>query len=277
MLGLTLILSSALAAQAPPPAESDQPAPAGPIVVTGDRPVSGVEEPYPETKQVPLGSRIARKVDRRPFSAIASDTGVAGLFVGEGSHWDGTGGREHLMRMRRVKECVAAHEQAQVSEAIACTLYRVKNGIKAGQHAAAAEALGPLLERRDLTGWERYYVGHYALLLGEALDDDARRESALSMMLASGRMPAADQPVALRALAAMAMNSGDDEAAIARLEAAAKSAPGDVDSRVNLATLYLHYGREDQARVRMAEAVEIVRRSGKTPPAEWTSFLATEN
>lgn len=275
----TLLLSAALAVQPAPPAPAEEPD-SPPIVVTGERdprnPLGGIEQPYSETERVPLGSRIARRVERRPFQSVASESGLAGMVGNSGDgNWDGTGGSGHGVRMRRVTECVA--ERREVSEAVACMLHRVKTGIEMGDHAAAAAALAPLLERSTLSAWERYYVGYYAFELGEAMQDDVRRGAALSLMLASSEMPETERPQALRALASIALRGGDDQTAIVRLEALAESVPGDARTRANLAALYARNGRDDRARMRMAEAVAIVRRSGGTPPAEWTAFLARAN
>lgn len=280
MLSLTLLLSAgAVGLQQPPPApaaESDSP----PIVVTGERdprnPLGGIEQPYSETERVPLGSRIARRVERRPFRSVATESGLAGMLGNSGDgNWDGTGGSGHGVRSRRVIECVA--EREEVSEAVACMLHRVKAGIETGDHAAAAAALEPLLERRMLTAWERYYIGYYAFELGEAMQDDERRGAALSLMVASSEMPDAERPPALRTLAAIALRGGDDHSAILRLEAVAGIVADDARTRANLAALYARNGREDQARLRMTEAVDILRRAGATPPEEWTAFLRPRN
>jgi len=176
------------------------------IVVTGTRPErdprGGVEAPYPETERVLLGSRIARRVERRPFRSVATETGLAGMIGNSGAgSWDGTGGSNHGVRTRLVTECVADHEQ--VSEAVACALFRVKRHTEAGDFESAREALAPLLERRHMTSWKRYYVGHYAYRLAEAMEDDAARAQALQMMLESGRLSEEQRGRAYRVLASL--------------------------------------------------------------------------
>lgn len=271
-----LLAAAAFGAQeAPPPPDRDE----SEIVITGDRPKrdprGGVERPYPETERVPLGSRIARRMERRPFRSVATDSGLAGMIGNSGeSNWDGTGGSGHGVRRRLVTECVANHDQ--VDEDVACILFRVGTYTDASDYDSAAEALAPLLERRHLTSWERYYVGHYAYALAEARQDDGAREHALHLMLASGRMAEVDRRQALRSMAAMALRNGDYPQAISRLESLAELGP-DPLSLANLAALYERAGRGAEARRRMAEAVEFARASGETPPEEWTAFIARPN
>jgi hypothetical protein len=198
-------LSSMTFAQEPVAAQSAEP-PDPAIVVTGTRPERSPngrpEEPYPETERVVLGSRIARRVERRPFRSVATETGLAGMIGNSGAgSWDGTGSSNHAVRSRLATECVAEH--AQVSEAVACILFRVKRHIEAGDYDSAREALAPLLERRHLTSWERYYVGHYAYRLAVAMEDDAGRAQALQMMLESGRLPEEQRGRAHRVLASL--------------------------------------------------------------------------
>jgi len=270
---LSLMLSAGFAGlqEAPLPTGEEEE-----IVVTGEReetsPLGGVEQPYPETDRTPLGSRISRSAARRPFRSVATESGLAGLLGNNGL--DGAGGSHLNMRMRLVTECVPEHEQ--VSEEIACILFRVKKSLEVSDFDAAAERLAPLMDRRHLTSWERYYVGYYGYNLAEGLEDAAARETALQLMVASGRMEDAQRRQALRALAGMALSSGREETAVERLEQLAE-AGADPRSLANLAALHARAGRMDQARLRMSQAVAQVRRQGRTPDEEWTAFLAQPN
>ncbi len=270
-----LLLSSAFVGLQPVPAQPEADPESQRVIVTGERPErdprGGVEAPYPEVERVPLGSRIARRVAQRPFRSVASDSGVGGVSLTEDGGFDGTGGSSHGFRMRRVTECVPEHDQ--VSEEVACILFRVKRNTELGDYDAAAGALAPLLARRHLTAWERYYIGYFAYRLGDAVPENARRERGLDLMLASGRMEDADRRQALRALAGMALQNGDDATAISRFERLVQ-ADADARSLANLAALYARNGRTDQARTRMAQAVALARQTGETPPQEWTAFLA---
>ena len=204
-MSLLMLSAAFLASQAEPAAAPAQPAenPEGQrVVVTGDRPerdVRGaVEGPYSESERVTLGSRVGRRHRERPFENVASETGVAGLLSATGLDFDGAGGAVARFRNRRVVECRALHEQ--VSQEIACILLRAKQHTEAGDFAAARGALTPLLARHGLTAWERYYAGYYAYGLADAQRDDAGREQALHMMLATGRMEEADRRRAIAAL-----------------------------------------------------------------------------
>ncbi len=278
---LPFMLAAAASAQQPeltPPAarpEADDQR----ITVTGDRPErdarGAVEQPYSETERAPLGSRIARRVRERPFEGAASETGLAGLVgVQGGANIDGTGGTRLGFRNRRVLECRAGHEQ--VSQEVACILFRIRQGTDARDFAAAHGALAPLLARQGLTAWERYYAGYYAYALADAEQDDARREEALHIMLGTGRMEEADRQRTFGALTRIALRSGDDATAIARFERLVQ-ARADANNLADLAALYARTGRLDRARTRMAEAVALKRQAGETPPAGWTAFLDRSN
>jgi len=280
MMSLLMFSAAFLALQAEP-AEPAQPAenPEGQrVIVTGDRPEhdtrGAIEQPYSETERVTLGSRVARRHRERPFENVASETGVAGLLTAPGLDFDGAGGDVPRYRNRRVVECRALHEQ--VSQEVACILLRAKQHTDAGDFAAARGALTPLLARHGLTAWERYYAGFYAYGLADAERDDAGREQALHLMLATGRMEEADRQRAVGALTRIALRSADDATAIARFERLVQ-AQADADNLADLAALYARTGRLDQARTRMAEAVALKRRAGETPPAGWTAFLGQSN
>lgn len=272
---VSLLAATAHAAQ--PASTATQPA-SGPIVVTGERVPPGgspntshVEDPYPETERVPLGSRIPRRSERRPFNTIATDSGVAGLIAAPGLNFDAAGGAFQNVRNRRVTQCVARN--AQVSEATACALFRVRRHIEAGELNQAAALLDPLLARRTLSAIDRFYVASYSYQLGEAANDNARRESALTAMIESGRMAPADRNAAMRVLARLSAQRGDDGTAIARLERLIAEMPDDPRNHADLAWLYARTGRDREALPRMARAVELARQSGRAVPQAWLDFL----
>ncbi len=249
------------------------------ITVTSDRPRrdprGGIEAPYPETERIPLGSRIARRMPVRPFRTVATESGLAGLVgIREGGNWDGTGGSSASVRTRLATECVPEHQQ--VGEAVACILFRVGRSTEVGDHEAASQALAPLLVNRQLSGWERYYVGHFAFALADRMESDAGRAQGLAIMLDSGRMDASERLQALRTLATIALRGNDDATAIARLAEVAQVAP-DPRTLANLAALHSRTGNYEQATVRMAQAVNLARQQGTTPPPEWVAFLSASN
>ena len=273
----TLLLATGGAAQQP---AARTPTQTEPIVVTGERapdPREPVEEPYSETERVPLGSRIPRRRDRRPFNTIASETGLPGLIPGPGINYDatgGSGGTALRVRNRQVRECVADDER--VSEATACILYRVRQHIERREFAEAAAKIDELLARRTLPGIERYYAASYSYRLAQAADDDARRESALATMLASERMPAADRPGAIRMLALLAARRGDEAAAITRLEQLVALAPEEPRNHADLAWILARAGRDGDALPRMQTAVRLAREAGAEVPQTWLQFTAGE-
>lgn len=270
MIELSLLLL--LIVQTDPPAEPAEP---GPIVVTGERERQdgeAIEEPYPEVERVPVGSRIARRQEQRPFRTIATESGVAGLISAPGLDFDASGGHLGRVRNRVVRECVADH--SQVSERTACVLFRVRQALERRDHEAAVAALEPLLRAQTLSAIDRFYAASFSYQLAQATDDDARRESALTMMLESGRMPAADRPNAMRMLARLAAQRGDDGAAIARIERLVAEMPDEPRNHADLAWLYARSGRDAEALPRMQTAVRLARESGVEVPENWIRFIA---
>lgn len=281
MVDLWMLLLSQAAA--PAAATQQSPAPQAPIVVTGEREqeerINGerVEDPYSEVERVPLGSRIPRRREARPFSTVTSESGLAGLISGPGINYDatgGSGGTPLRVRNRAVRECRAGHPQ--VSERTACILFRVRQNIDRGDHAAAAALIQPLLETRTLSGIDRYYVASFNYQLADAMDDNARRESALTTMIESGRMSQQDRANALRMVARLAALRGDTTGAIARLERLIADNPADPRNHADLAWLYVRAGRDGEAVPRMQTAVQLARRSGQQVPAAWLAFLSAE-
>lgn len=265
-----------LLAQSPTPAKPAEPADSNDtVVVVGTRidekARDKAEKPYSTTPRTVTGSRIERiPSGRRVFTTVASDTGLAGLLSSTHNHMDANGGMVLNRRTRHVLECKAGSEQ--VSEVTACALLDVSRSISNGDHPGAAAQLRAL-GARGLNGTERYYHATYSYRLAEALKDDAGREQALKAMLATGKMPQAEQMPALRTLAAMAIRRGDDPAAIAALEHLVLVPPVDARSHANLALLYSRAGMDDKARFQMAAAVSTMQQAGGTPPREWTDFL----
>jgi tetratricopeptide (TPR) repeat protein len=275
-LALFLLVGQSTASADQPPAAAQ-----GPIVVSGEREErrdgERIEEPYTETERVPLGSRIPRRRDARAFSTVASESGLAGMISGPGINYDatgGSGGTPLRVRNRVVRECVAGSRQ--VSERTACILYRVRQAIEAQDHAGAAALLEPLLRSGTLSSIDRYYAASFSYQLAQVTDDDARRESALTAMIESGRIPAADRPNATRMLARLAAQRGDNGAAIARIERLVAEMPDDPRNHADLAWLYARSGRDGEALPRMMTAVQLARRAGSPVPQAWLDFIGAD-
>jgi tetratricopeptide (TPR) repeat protein len=274
----TLMLLNPEQAVPEPDADIEEAAPEqdADITVTGERIERNLhgeaEAPYSEVERTPLGSRIARRVRERPFRAAPTNSGLAALVGNSGSaNTDATGGFNAVTRYRRITECVPEHEE--VSEEIACLVFRVNHWTGTGEFEEASNALRPVLARRGLTGRERQYLGQAAYRLGGAADDPVLREAGLHMLLASGYMSEADRVGALRALAALAFERGDEMKAVDLLETLSTEVPSDARVLAGLAGLYERLGRRQEARGRMTEALAILRQRGETPPPEWTALV----
>jgi len=138
-------------------------------------------------------------VSERPFQTIASDSGVAGMVPGSGMN--GTGGDPPRLTSRRATTCVA--EDRAVREEVACMLFRAQRAAGLGDFDVARTAVSPWLERRGMNAAESYAVGLLAFTLAEAEADDGLRIHALRLLLASNRLPEADQARAERQLAGL--------------------------------------------------------------------------
>lgn len=243
------------------------------LVVTGQRPdprETTAEEPWETTPRVMLGSRIARKPGgRRVFNTVATESGLAGLLAGNQQNFDATGGSAPAFSKRHVKTCKA--QKGELDEVAACALLGARRKMDAGEYTAASALLTPLLQSER--GWERYHAGHLAYLLAERSADEAGRERALTAMLQSGKMAAADRAAAMKTLVAMALRRGDEAAAITRLESLVHAAPEDARSLANLAALHAGRGDHERARPLMLSAVAVIRSKGGNPPPSWTDYL----
>jgi tetratricopeptide (TPR) repeat protein len=263
-----------LAAQTSPPQDQSS---SDPIIVTGDKGdprEQQAEEPYSTREHVPVGSRIPRKTGRRTFNTVASNTGLGGLLLSPGNHIEATGGTVPVTRNRLVKVCKADREE--VSEETACALVEAKKKMDVRDFAGARAALQAVLAKRMLSSFDRYYAGHFAYLLAQAEGDEAGRERALRMMLASGRMAEAERQGALKSIVRMTLKRGDEAAAVTALEELLSAHPNDAESQANLATLYAWSGQHNKAVPRMQTAVSLVQQKGGTPPQTWTEYLSKQ-
>lgn len=251
MILIGLLLQSTPPGPPPDPAEP-------PIVVTA------TPEP-PES--IPLGSRIARPLQENGDRQIASDTGVAGLIPGSGM--DPFAGQT---RRVRVTECRAG--AADLSPETVCRFGALDRALGAGDYGAARALLEGIGRRPDLTDDETYLVHWFGYAIAMADGGDARdRQAALEGMLATSAMPQAYRLPALRSLVAIALRLDDRQQAVLLLERVVARAPGDAQSRANLAAFYSQQGRNQEAVSLLREAISLrLAERGEVPHA-WTAFV----
>lgn len=277
MTFLILSVAAAMALQSQAPAPDEQASPGEEdILVTGERieGASEAEEPYSTTERVPLGSRIERKTGPRLFRTVATESGLGGLISGPGNDFNATGAAAPRMREILVKECKS--NNGEVTEETACRLIKVSDAMEAGDHDAARAELQALREIRTLPDPDRYYVAVYAYRVAQQFGDAPGREAALEAMLATGAMPPEQRPSARRSLVALALDRGDDPAAIGHLESLLALHPEDSRSQANLAALYARAGSHDKALPHMLKAVALVEQAGGAVPKSWADYVAAQ-
>lgn len=253
-------------------AQAWEPQPGDSAVASGDDPdqaqitVTGNREERP--RYFGSGSRIARDEVPRPFSSIATQTGVNGLVPGSGM--DPFAGAT-----RTIRDLTCRSDDSRISPSVACRLVPIQQLIASGSYDQARALLDRLISSEDASDEERYIAARIWYQVGELSRDDGDRENALLAMLATASMPQNERIAALRTLVSMALRRGENEPVVPLLEQIVSIAPYDAQSRANLATLYAQNGRVEEAADLIGHAIALMRANGANVPNDWLRFAAS--
>lgn len=251
-----------LTGQQSAPAAAQVPAQPSDIVITGER-------AKPE-QAVATGSRLKPAeplVDYRGFvSSVATSTGVAGLTPQSGM--DPSAGPTIT---RTVRSCRSSDKR--LSQAAICELAKAKVAIAKDDLITAKQRLHRVLEGQASNDADRFVAQRfqYEIALKEA--DKEQQFEALSGMVASNLLPHTDQIRALKTLASLALETGDNAAAIDLLERVVRAAPSEIKAYANLSALYAGAGSQDLAKARLLEAVRLTKQANLQVPQDWTAYL----
>lgn len=250
-----LIISGTGSAQT---AEGAETSPAE-IIVEGRRDSSEPDVTNAEPK-VFVGSRLKRNsLQRSPY--IASATTLGGLHADSGL--DASKGT----RTRRWKTCKATG--AQISKATACALVSVDKAVDAGDLRQAQQLALALAESPQLPLEDRFVTQSYLYRIAEAIPDREAKREALKELVESGLLSEADERSAVRTLASMAYGAGDKEEALELYQLLGELDPESTQARVNAAALLQGFGRDEEARLQLREAIDIAQRLGRQVPKSW--------
>lgn len=229
-----------------------------PIIVERDR--------DDEPDSVILGSRIPRS-SYYTNGNVATSTGIAGLTPGAGLEpFAGT----NRVSKRITSTCVSDDEA--ISERAACLLLEAQDALAQDDLIAASDIYRFLVSSDQFGPSERLAGGAGLFELAQQTNDASLREEALIRLLDSSLLPEAQQPAARRSLAQMALDRGEKQLAIARLEHHVAQSPSDANSFANLAILRRDEGLEG-AEAAMESAIAINQQAGEPIPPGWSDFL----
>lgn len=145
-------------------------------------------------------------------------------------------------------------------------------GDKAKAQAEAQVVLAAVREAEALssiTADDRYVINQFKLNAGLLLEDRALQEQALEDMLASGRVPAADQATFLRNIGALALQRGDNAKALATFERLIQMTPDDAGLQVDVAELLRRNGQNQRAVALLQGAIRAKEKEAGKADESW--------
>ncbi len=171
----------------------------------------------------------------------------------------------------------------KLSKPVQSVLAKVDANLKAGQAAqqggdearAKAEGATVLAAVREaealgnLNADDVYVINQFKLNAGLLLGDKAVQEQALEGMLASGRVPASDQPMFIRNIGALALQRNDNQKALAQFERLIQLTPDDAQLKVEVAELYRRNSQNQKAVDMLASAIAAKEKGGQKADESW--------
>jgi tetratricopeptide (TPR) repeat protein len=126
-----------------------------------------------------------------------------------------------------------------------------------------AEALG------NLNADDVFVINQFKLNAGLLLGDRQIQEQALEGMLASGRVPEADQVTFIRNIGALALQRNDNQKALAQFERLIQMTPDDAQLQVEVAELYRRNNQNQKAVDMLARAIAAAEKGGAKADESW--------
>lgn len=119
------------------------------------------------------------------------------------------------------------------------------------------------------TADDAYMVNAVKINVALAAKDNALLEQAIEGALASGKVPAEEQPKFIRNLGALAVQRNDYAKATQQFERLAQLTPNDSETIVQLAELYQRTKQTPKAVATLRQAIEAKKASGQPVPEAW--------
>ena len=162
-----------------------------------------------------------------------------------------------------------APKPPKLSKAYTTALVAAQKQMAAGDNAGALVTLNGLDAVPPTADDDAYLTLSMKLNAAIGLKDNAMTEQMLSKMLATGKVPAADQPKFYKNVGAMALQRKDYNAATIAFEQLVKLTPGDGESQVALAELYQAQKQTGKAVATLNAAMAGQKAAGQPVPEAW--------
>lgn len=162
-----------------------------------------------------------------------------------------------------------APKPPKLSKAYTTALVAAQKQMAAGDNAGALVTLNGLDAVPPTADDDAYLTLSMKLNAAIGLKDNVMTEQMLSKMLATGKVPAADQPKFYKNVGAMALQRKDYNAATIAFEQLVKLTPGDGESQVALAELYQAQKQTGKAIATLNAAMAGQKAAGQPVPEAW--------
>lgn len=162
-----------------------------------------------------------------------------------------------------------APKAPKLSKAYTTALVAAQKQMAAGDNAGALVTLNGLDAVPPTADDDAYLTLSMKLNAAIGLKDNVMTEQMLSKMLATGKVPAADQPKFYKNVGAMALQRKDYNAATIAFEQLVKLTPGDGESQVALAELYQAQKQTGKAIATLNAAMAGQKAAGQPVPEAW--------
>lgn len=145
-------------------------------------------------------------------------------------------------------------------------------GDEAKQRAEAQAVLAGVREAEalpNLTPDDQFVINQFKLNAGILLAERQLQEEALEGMLASGRVPEADQPTFIRNIGALALQRNDNQKALAQFERLIQLTPDDAQLKVEVAELLRRNNQNQRAVAMLQSAIAAQEKTGSKADESW--------
>ncbi|WP_426164657.1 tetratricopeptide repeat protein [Sandarakinorhabdus sp. DWP1-3-1] len=163
----------------------------------------------------------------------------------------------------------AAPKPPKLSKPYAKTLMEAQKLMQAGDNAGGLAKLNELDAVPPTADDDAYTTLSLKLNAAIGLKDNALTEQTLSKMLATGKVPAADQGKFYRTVGSLALNRKDYNAATMAFQELVKMNPGDGEAQVALSELYAAQKQNSKAVDTLNAAIAAQKAAGQAVPEAW--------
>jgi hypothetical protein len=150
-------------------------------------------------------------------------------------------------------------------------LMPLQTAITAKDWAAAAAAL-PAARANASSVDARHVLGRFLFSWGRDAKDRALQNEGLELMVASGKVPAADLPQYYEGLAAIAKEANDNGKLATYYAKLVELKPNDPQALINLATIRQEARQTNQAVQLIDRAITLQKGTGKAAPESWYKY-----